>query len=59
MTPTPKGRLFWDKKCKIDVFLLYSEAQTKNPEYLAMMTKEESTKIVNFNIPDAGQGFLC
>ena len=37
--------------------LLYSHAWIKQTKYIEMMTKEGSTKIVNFITP--GQGFLC
>ena len=34
--------------------LLYSQALTRQTKYTAMMTKEGSTKIVNFMTPGAG-----
>ena len=37
--------------------LLYSQAWIRPIKYIVMMTKEGSTKIVNFMTP--GQGFLC
>ena len=35
-------------------FLLYSQAQIRQTKYVVMMTKEGSTKIVNFMTPGAG-----
>ena len=34
--------------------LLYSQALIRQTKYVVMMTKEESTKIVNFMTPGAG-----
>ena len=44
MTPVPRGGYFGGKKCKTDVFLMC----------IVMMTKEGSTKIVNFLTLGAG-----
>ena len=52
MTLHHKGRLFWGKKCKID--LLYSWAWIRQTLYIVIMTKEWSTKIVNFMTPWGG-----
>ena len=58
MTPHPKGREFWGKKCKTDIFpkkiLLYSGAWFRQTKFIVMMTKEGSTKIVNFMTPGTG-----
>ena len=37
--------------------LLYSQAQIRHTEGIVLVTKEKSTKIVNFFT--TGQGFLC
>ena len=47
------------KKCNIDVFLktnllLDSQALIKQTKYIVTLTKEGSTKIVNFLTPGAG-----
>ena len=38
--------------------LLYSQAYIRQTKYVVMMTKEGSTKIVNFMTPGAGVGVL-
>ena len=51
MNPTPRGIHFGVKKCKIDVFLknlLYSWASFRQTKCIVIMTKERSTKIINF-----------
>ena len=52
MTPYPKGRLFWEKKCKIDV--LPKKKIFRQTKCMVIMTKEGSTKIINVMTPRAG-----
>ena len=60
MTPTPKGGggNSGVKSVKLMYFLknllLYSQALIRQTKYVVMMTKEGSTKIVNFMTPGAG-----
>ena len=58
MTPTPRGGNFGVKSVKLMYFLknllLYSETWFKQTKYVVTMTKEGSTKIVNFMTPGAG-----
>ena len=57
MTPTPRGGNFGVKSVKLIYFfknlLLYSETWFKQTKCVVMMTKEGSTKIVNFMTPGA------
>ena len=61
MTPIPRGGNLGVKSVKLMYFfknlLLYSQALIRQTKYVVMMTKEGSTKIVNFMTP--GAGFLC
>ena len=58
MTTHFKGKYFWRKKCKIDVFskknLLYPRAWFRQNKCIVMITKKWYTKIVNFMTPGAG-----
>ena len=58
MTPTQRGGNFGVKSVKLMYFfknlLLYSQALNRQTKYVVMMTKEGSTKIVNFMIPGVG-----
>ena len=58
MTPHPKGGNFGVKSVKLLYFLenllLYSQALIRQTKYVVMMTKEGSTKIVNFMTPGVG-----
>ena len=57
MTPTPGGDNFGVKSVKLMYFsknLLYFQAQIRHTKYIVMLTKEGSTKIVNFMTPGAG-----
>ena len=63
MTPTPRRGNFGVKRVKLMNFLknlLYSGAWFRQTKYIVVMTKEGSTKIVNFMIPWAGVlMFVC
>ena len=54
------GRGHISREVKMHYFfknlLLYSQALIRQTKYVVMMTKEESTKIVNFMTPRAGVG---
>ena len=58
MTPTPRGGNFGVKSVKLIYFfknlLLYSGARFRQTKCIVMMTREGSTKIVNFMTPGAG-----
>ena len=58
MTPTPRGGNFGVKSVKLMYFfknlLLNSGAWFRQTKCIVMMTKEGSTKIVNFMTPGAG-----
>ena len=58
MTPTKRGGNFGVKSVKLMYFLknllLYSQALIRQTKYVVMMTKEGSTKIINFMTPGAG-----
>ena len=58
MTPTQRGGNFGVKSVKLMYFLknliLYFQAFLRQTKYIVMMTKEGSTKIVNFMTPGAG-----
>ena len=60
MTPSlpPRGGNFGVKNVKLMYFfknlLLYPSAWFRQTKYIVMMTKEGSTKIVNFMTPGAG-----
>ena len=58
MTPTPREGNVGVKSVKLMYFLknllLYSGAWFRKTKYIVMMTKEQSTKIVNFMTPRAG-----
>ena len=56
--PTQRGGNFGVKSVTLMYFfknlLLYSQALIRQTKYVVMMTKEGSTKIVNFMTPGAG-----
>ena len=58
MTPIQRGGNFGVKSEKLLYFLknllLYSQALIRQTKYVVMMTKEGSSKIVNFMTPGAG-----
>ena len=58
MTPTQRGVNFGVKSVKLMYFLnnllLYSQKLIRQTKYVVMMTKEGSTKIVNFMTPGVG-----
>ena len=58
MTSTPRGGNFGVKSVKLMYFLknllLYSGAWFRQTKYIVTITKEGSTKIVNFMTPLAG-----
>ena len=58
MTPSQRGGNFGLKSVKLMYFLknllLYSQALIRQTKYVVMMTKEGSTKIVNFMTHRAG-----
>ena len=60
MTPNTKGEvILGEKSVKLLYFLkryllLYSQALIRQTKYVVMMTKEGSTKIVNFMTPGTG-----
>ena len=58
MTPTPRGGNFGVKSVKLMYFLknllLYSGAWFRQTKCIVIMTKEGSTKIVNFMTPGTG-----
>ena len=58
MTPIQRGGNFGVKSVKLMYFfknlLLYSQALIRQTKYVVMMTKEGSTKIVNFMTPRTG-----
>ena len=58
MTPIQRGGNFGVKSVKLLYFfknlLLYPKALIKQTNYVVMMTKEGSTKIVNFMTPGVG-----
>ena len=57
-TPYLKGKFFGVKSVKLMYFLknllLYSQALIRQTKYVVMMTKEGSTKIINFMTPGTG-----
>ena len=57
MTPYTKGGNFGVESVKVMYFLknlLYSQTLIRQTKYIVMLTKEGSTKIVNFLTPGAG-----
>ena len=58
ITSTPRGGNFGVKSVKLMYFfknlLLYSCASSRQTEYIVIMSKEASIKIVNFMTPGAG-----
>ena len=58
MTPTQRGGNLGVKSVKFMYFfknlLLYSQALIRQTKYVVIMTKEWSTKIVNFMTPGVG-----
>ena len=57
MAPAQRGGIFEVKSVKLLYFfknILYSKALIRQTKYVVMMTKEGSTKIINFMTPGAG-----
>ena len=59
MIPTSRGGNFWVKRVKLIYFLknllLYSETWFRQIKYIVILTKEGSTKILNFMTPGLAQ----